>query len=70
MTDIKEEPLDYDAIQKIPGIVGYIVKEGDSLWSIAKNYFTTVESIQEQNRGVEEVNPGDRLLIVKEMGNQ
>lgn len=36
MTDIKEEPLDYDAIQKIPGIVGYIVKEGDSLWSIAK----------------------------------
>ena len=70
MTDIKEEPLDYDAIQKIPGIVGYIVKEGDSLWSIAKNYFTTVESIQEQNEGVEEVNPGDRLLIVKEMGNQ
>ena len=67
MTDVREEPLDYEAIQKIPGIVGYIVKEGDNLWSIAKQYFTTVDSIREQNGGVEEVNPGDRLLIVKEM---
>lgn len=70
MVDMKEEPLDYEAIQKIPGIIGYIVKEGDSLWSIAKNYFTTIESIREQNEDVEEVNPGDRLLIVKEMGRR
>lgn len=68
MVDIKEEPLDYAMIQKIPGIVGYIAKEGDTLWSIAKNYFTTVESIREQNEGIEEINPGDKLLIVKEMG--
>ena len=64
---MKEEKLDYQAIQNIPGIVGYIVKEGDTLWSIAKKYFTTVESIQEQNEGVEEVKPGDKLLIVKEI---
>lgn len=68
MIDAKEEPLDYEMIQKIPGIVGYIVKDGDSLWSIAKAFFTTVESIQEQNEGIEEVKPGDKLLIVKEMG--
>lgn len=67
MVDMKEEKLDYQAIQNIPGIVGYIVKEGDTLWSIAKKYFTTVESIQEQNEGVEEVKPGDKLLIVKEI---
>lgn len=70
MVDMKEEPLDYEAIQKIPGIIGYIVKEGDSLWSIAKNYFTTIESIREQNEDIEEVSPGDRLLIVKEMGRR
>lgn len=50
MTDMKQGPLDYDKIREIPGIVGYIVKEGDTLWSIAKAYFTTVESIREQMR--------------------
>ena len=38
MTDMKQGPLDYDKIREIPGIVGYIVKEGDTLWSIAKAY--------------------------------
>lgn len=68
MTDIKEEALDYEKIRKIPGIVGYVVKDGDTLWSIAKNYFTTVESIREQNEEIGEIKPGDKLLIVKEIG--
>lgn len=68
MTDIKEEPLDYEKIRKIPGIVGYVVKDEDTLWSIAKNYFTTVESIREQNEEIGEIKPGDKLLIVKEIG--
>lgn len=68
MTDIKEESLDYEKIRKIPGIVGYVVKDGDTLWSIAKNYFTTVESIREQNEEIGEIKPGDKLLIVKEIG--
>ena len=37
-------------------------------WSIAKTYFTTVESIREQNEEVSEIKPGDKLLIVKEIG--
>ena len=68
MIHVNEEPLDYEMIQQIPGIVGYIVKEDDTLWSIAKTFFTTIESIREQNDGIEEVNPGDKLLIVKELG--
>lgn len=67
MTDMKQGPLDYDKIREIPGIVGYIVKEGDTLWSIAKAYFTTVESIREQNEDISDIKPGDKLLIVKEM---
>ena len=68
MIHVNEEPLDYEMIQQIPGIVGYIVKEDDTLWSIEKTFFTTIESIREQNDGIEEVNPGDKLLIVKELG--
>ena len=68
MVDIKEEPLDYEKIREIPGIVGYVVKDGDTLWSIAKSYFTTVESIREQNEELGDIKPGDKLLIVKEIG--
>ncbi len=32
-----------------PGTVQYVVKAGDSLWRIAKNYGTTVEAIQKAN---------------------
>ena len=64
---MKQGPLDYDKIREIPGIVGYIVKEGDTQWSIAKAYFTTVESIREQNEDISDIKPGDKLLIVKEM---
>lgn len=67
MIDVKEGPLDYEKIRKIPGIVGYVVKDGDTLWSIAKVYFTTVDSIREQNEDISEIKPGDKLLIVKEM---
>ena len=67
MTNVAEQPLDYEELQKIPGIVGYIVKDGDTLWSIAKRYFTTVDDIRDQNEGIEEVKPGDKLLIVKEI---
>ena len=38
------------------------------MWSIAKTYFTMVESIREQNEEVSEIKPGDKLLIVKEIG--
>ena len=36
ITGVKEEPLDLKALQALPGIAGYIVQEGDSLWDIAK----------------------------------
>ena len=49
--------------------MGYIVKEGDTLWSIAKAYFTTVESIREQNEDISDIKPGDKLLIVKRNKN-
>ena len=38
ITGVKEEPLDLKALQALPGIAGYIVQEGDSLWDIAKKF--------------------------------
>lgn len=67
ITDLEFAPLDEGARERIPGIVGYIVKEGDELWTLAKRYLTTVESIMEMNGlTAREVKPGDKILIFKQ----
>ncbi len=64
--EIKEEPLDMEEIKNMPGIVGYLVKEKDTLWNIAKQFYTTVESIKQLNNLKNEtIKPGDVLIIVK-----
>lgn len=68
IVDYKEEPMDFDKLQEMPGMVGYIVKPGDSLWKIAKRYHTTIDSIMEINALESDmIMPGDHLLIVKEL---
>lgn len=67
ITDVKFEPLSMEELEKRPGIIGYIVKDNDDLWDLAKRYLTTVEGIMEVNElGSETIKPGDRLLIFKE----
>ena len=52
----------------MPGMIGYIVKEGDSLWKIAKCHYTTVEDIMEMNDLESDmIYPGQRLLLMKEV---
>ena len=66
ITDIEIKPIDYTRINELPGITGYIVKPEDTLWGIAKTYYSTVESIVQINElEKEEVQPGDKLVIVK-----
>lgn len=61
------QPLDMEEMEKRPGITGYIVRDGDILWELAKRYHTTVEGIKEVNElDTEEIKPGDRILIFKE----
>lgn len=68
MVQIEEKDLDMDKLNEIPGIVGYIVKPEDTLWQIAKQYYTTIDSIRKLNQDLgEEVKPGDRILIMKEI---
>ena len=61
------QPFNEEEMDKRPGIIGYITKEGDDLWSLAKRYYTTEEGIMENNQLTSrELRPGEKLLIFKE----
>lgn len=54
-------------LAKYPSITVYLVKQGDTLWELAKKYNTTVKDIQELN-GLDladPLHPGQKILIVK-----
>lgn len=67
IADFEEEEYDMEEIANMPGIVGYICKNGDTLWSIAKKFHTTVESVKKINGLAENPKAGQMLVIVKEM---
>ncbi|MCD8077553.1 MAG: LysM peptidoglycan-binding domain-containing protein [Lachnospiraceae bacterium] len=51
------------------GVVGYLVQPEDTLWKIAKKYYTTVERIYEVNPELTgEPEAGTWLLLVKQAG--
>ena len=64
----ESEEVDWDAFRSAPGMVGYVVQEKETLWDIAKKFFTTVEAIMEVNqKETEQVQTGDMILILKEV---
>ena len=66
ITDIEVADLDMEKLQSMPGIIGYVVKSDDTLWKIAKKYFTTVDSIVDINNLADtRVAEGDKLIIMK-----
>ena len=67
ITDISYASVNLTEQEKAPGIIGYIVKDGDDLWGLAKKYNTTMESIMEIN-SLEQMNlkNGQKILIFKE----
>lgn len=49
------------------GIIGYIYKESDSMWEVAKRFHTTTEGILKNNKTSEkDIKAGQKLLIFKE----
>ena len=63
---VKAEKPDYEKIKALPGIVGYITREDDTLWDIAKKYCTTIKNIMDINELTgQEVAPGTKLMIIK-----
>ena len=49
ITDMTISPIDYERKAAMPGIAGYVVKKGDTIWSIARKYYATTESIRKIN---------------------
>lgn len=69
MTEVMEEPLDMEALQESPGIIGYIAGEHDRLWDIAKENYTTISDIVSTNQlSSEQIKAGDKILIIKTVG--
>ena len=70
ITGVEPEPLSMEEMEKRPGIVGYIVQPDDDIWKIAKKFHTTIDTVVKTNELPENVvKPGQRLILVKEIGN-
>ena len=65
---IEEQPLDMEKIRSMPGITVYMVKQGDTLWDIAKKFYTTMEEIISMNDLEDDkVSSGQPLILVKKV---
>lgn len=65
VVDYECVPRDSESMNSQPGMVGYVMQPGDTLWDVAKEYHTTVDQVLEINKmNEEEVVSGDMLLVV------
>lgn len=65
---IDVQPLDKEKIRSMPGITVYMVKPGDTMWDVAKRFYTTVDEICSLNElESDEIRSGQPLLLVKKV---
>lgn len=65
---VEEAPLDKEKLRSLPGITVYMVKPGDTMWEIAKKFFTTTEDICRMNQVEEDkISTGQPLLLMKKV---
>ncbi len=58
--------LDSEKMKELPQMVIYVVKDGDSLWQIGKEYYIPVSAIREiNNLSQDYCSPGEKLLLMK-----
>lgn len=68
VTDVDIKPMEPEILDRIPGIVIYTVRKGDTLWKLAKRFNTTVADIVRLNDNIEDpdlIYPGQKFVIVK-----
>lgn len=67
--EIELSDMDETQLRMQPGMIGYIVKNGEKLWDIAKEHHVTMCQLMEQNGLTDEtIQPKDKLMIVKTIG--
>jgi len=64
-----EQPLDDSRADSQPSITIYFTQPGDTLWKIAKRYYTTVDEIIRFNDIAydKEIEPGNQIIIMKKV---
>ncbi len=66
ISQVTVSELDSAKMSSLPGMVVYVVKAGDNLWNIGKQYYVPVETLRELNSlDSDELTPGQKLLVVK-----
>lgn len=64
--EVNISDIDSAKLSSLPGMVIYMVREGDNLWNIGKKYYVPVDTLRELNGlGSDELKAGQKLLIVK-----
>ena len=66
VTAIDEQEADDSYMEALPNMTGYVVQQGDCLFSVGKKFCTTVDMIKNVNHlEKDEITEGERLLIMK-----
>ena len=55
---IEEKELDIETLQKQPGMIGYIRRDGEDLWDVAKKYHATTDNM---------IEIGNKVLVIKQI---
>lgn len=64
--EIEEQELDREKLRSMPGIVAYQVQPQDTMWDIAKKFYTTTDNIVALNHlESEELHPYETLILMK-----
>ncbi len=67
VSNVTEQQLDSSRLAEQPSITIYFAQRGDTLWEIAKRYYTTIDQIMKDNdfEDVREITLGEQILIPK-----
>jgi nucleoid-associated protein YgaU len=66
-----EQPLDDKRLAEQPSITIYFTQPGDTLWKIAKKYYTTVDELKrdDENGNTTVLSPGEQILIPRKFAS-